>query len=116
MVREREYGKNVINFIDFPVPEHSNCFSIFINIFNGNATDYDPMKQGRRIGGILTKLGLRSKSYRTGDDIKKGFPLRLLAEKLKEMESESVVKSAEVITKNEDNTLSAEPEQVEFEE
>jgi hypothetical protein len=99
MVREKKYNNIEISFVNLPVPEYSNCLNIFVNVFNGDPINYDPSKHGRRIGGILTKLGLKSRSYRSGDDVSRGFPIRELATALKSKDNSETVKMAENVKK-----------------
>lgn len=98
----------------FSVPEYSNCLTIFINVFGGNPLDYCVVKHGHRIGGILTKLGIKYKSYRSEGDVHRGFPTRELSNALK---NKSTVEMAENITKcNETFPDAIEHEKIEWEE
>lgn len=109
IIKDTYHGASSIR--SFPVPEYSNCLNIFVNVFGGDPINYDIGKHGRRIGGILTKLGLKNKSYRSGDDISKGFPVRELSEKLKSLENEKASSEAQKIVNNQDVARNVEKQQ-----
>jgi hypothetical protein len=107
-IRHRNREKNIVEVIYEPIPEVGLCLDIFTTVFRGDPLNYSPQIQGRRIGAILNKLGLKSKSVRVGNEITTKFLFKEFADEIKKEDKETAINEAENLTK--------EKQEVEWEE
>lgn len=107
-IRHRNREKNIVEVIYEPIPEVGLCLDIFTTVFRGDPLNYSPQIQGRRIGAILNKLGLKSKSIRVGNEITTKFLFKEFADEIKKEDKETAINEAENLTK--------EKQEVEWEE
>jgi hypothetical protein len=107
-IRYKNREKNIVEIIHEPIPEVGLCLDIFTTVFRGDPLNYSPQIQGRRIGAILNKLGLKSKSVRLGNEIATKFLFKEFADEVKKDDKKLTIYEAENLTK--------EKQEVEWEE